>query len=56
MFYLQSHNNLISELENKGFEVVASQSFNDEISNQLNILMEKDVRILLGNFDEEWAR
>ena len=30
--------------------------FNDEITNQLDILIQKDSRILLGNFNETWAR
>ena len=30
--------------------------FNDEITNQLDILVQKDSRILLGNFNESWAR
>ena len=42
-------------MKNK-FEVVESQSFNDEITNQLEILRDKDVRIILANFNETWAR
>ena len=30
--------------------------FNDEIVDQLEILDKKDVRIILGNFNETWAR
>ena len=30
--------------------------FNDEITEQLEILDKKDVRIILGNFNETWAR
>ena len=30
--------------------------FNDEITNQLDILIDKDSRIILGNFNESWAR
>ena len=30
--------------------------FNDEITNQLDILISKDSRIILGNFNETWAR
>jgi hypothetical protein len=30
--------------------------FNDEITNQLDILIKKDIRIILGNFNETWAR
>ena len=52
----QAHNNLILELEKNKFEVVESQSFNDEITNQLEILRDKDIRIILANFNETWAR
>lgn len=51
-----AHNNLVSELEKNNFTVVGSQSFNDEITDQLNILIQKDIRIILGNFNETWAR
>ncbi|CAB4069502.1 GABBR [Lepeophtheirus salmonis] len=47
-----AHNNLVSELEKNNFTIVESQSFNDEITNQLDILLKKDIRIILGNFDE----
>ena len=30
--------------------------FNDEITNQLDNLINKDIRIILGNFNETWAR
>ena len=30
--------------------------FNDEITNQLDILIQKGSRIILGNFNETWAR
>lgn len=30
--------------------------FNDEIDGQLDHLMQKDSRIILGNFNESWAR
>ena len=30
--------------------------FSDEITEQLDILIQKDSRILLGNFNETWAR
>ena len=30
--------------------------FNDEIRDQLEILKQKDTRIILGNFNETWAR
>ena len=34
----------------------AFSGFNDEITEQLEILDKKDVRIILGNFNETWAR
>jgi hypothetical protein len=43
-------------LEQNKFDVVVSQSFNDEITGQLDAMLEKDVRIILGNFNESWAR
>ncbi len=46
----------MSKLEGKSFEVVESQSFNDEITDQLDILKAKDIRIILGNFNATWAR
>ena len=44
------------KLEKNKFDVVASLSFNDELTNQLDTLIEKDVRIILANFNETWAR
>jgi gamma-aminobutyric acid type B receptor len=55
-YLLQAHNDLIMSLEMNKFDVVASQSFNDEITGQLDAMLEKDVRIILGNFNESWAR
>lgn len=46
----------MSELERNKFQVVESQSFNDELTTELNTLKQKDIRIILGNFDEAWAR
>ena len=43
-------------LEKNKFEVVASLSFNDELTNQMDTLIEKDVRIILASFNETWAR
>ena len=36
--------------------ILAFSGFNDEITEQLEILDKKDVRIILGNFNETWAR
>ena len=52
----QAHNDLIMKLEMNNFDVVASQSFNDELTNQLDVMIEKDVRIILANFNQTWAR
>lgn len=54
---MQSHNHLLSIVDSvDGFEIAEAQSFADELDDQLNKLIEKDVRIILGNFDEIWAR
>ena len=55
---LQAHNDLIRQLRAGDFQVVLSQSFNDELTTQLEALRdkEKDIRIILGNFNETWAR
>ena len=51
---LQAHNDLIRQLRAGDFQVVLSQSFNDELTTQLEALRdkEKDIRIILGNFNE----
>ena len=49
---LQAHNDLIRQLRGDNlpaagrtaFQVVASQSFNDELTSQLDVLKEEDVR------------
>lgn len=54
---VQSHNHLLSQLDSmEDFEIAEAQSFAEELEDQLNKLIEKDVRIILGNFDESWAR
>lgn len=37
-------------------EVAETASFGNEVFLALRKLKEKDVRIILGNFDESWAR
>lgn len=37
-------------------EVAETASFANEVASSLRKLKEKDVRIILGNFDESWAR
>ncbi|ODM95362.1 Gamma-aminobutyric acid type B receptor subunit 1 [Orchesella cincta] len=54
--YSLAHNNLVGSLEPMGVRVVAAQSFADDISYHIHKLKEKDVRIILGNFNETWAR
>lgn len=54
--YSLAHNRLVADLEVNGIKVVAAQSFADDITYQLQQLKEKDVRIILGNFNETWAR
>ncbi|ODM88672.1 Gamma-aminobutyric acid type B receptor subunit 2 [Orchesella cincta] len=52
--YSLAHNNLVGSLEPMGVRVVAAQSFADDISYHIHKLKEKDVRIILGNFNETW--
>ncbi|XP_065572000.1 gamma-aminobutyric acid type B receptor subunit 2-like isoform X2 [Artemia franciscana] len=51
-----AHNHLLSELEHSDIEVPESQSFVDDLVTPLGKLREKDVRIILGNFNSSWAR
>jgi gamma-aminobutyric acid type B receptor len=46
--YSLAHNKLVSDLEMIGIEVVAAQSFSDDIHYQMAKLKDKDVRIILG--------
>lgn len=52
----QAHNRLVSDLDQNDVEVVESQSFATEVTTALEKLKDKDVRIILGNFNELWAR
>ncbi|XP_047350299.1 gamma-aminobutyric acid type B receptor subunit 2 isoform X4 [Vespa velutina] len=52
----QAHNRLVSDLDKNKMEVVETQSFATEVTAALEKLKDKDVRIILGNFDEIWAR
>ncbi|XP_048507202.1 gamma-aminobutyric acid type B receptor subunit 2 isoform X2 [Athalia rosae] len=54
--YALAHNRLVADLDANKMEVVETQSFATEVSSALEKLKEKDVRIILGNFDEVWAR
>lgn len=54
--FFQAHNRLVADLDDSKMEVVETQSFATEVSSALEKLKEKDVRIILGNFNEVWAR
>ncbi|XP_076644578.1 gamma-aminobutyric acid type B receptor subunit 2 [Halictus rubicundus] len=54
--YALAHNRLVADLDDSKMEVVETQSFATEVSSALEKLKEKDVRIILGNFNEDWAR
>lgn len=53
---LQAHNRLVADLDTMNAEVAETASFANEVASSLRKLKEKDVRIILGNFDESWAR
>ena len=46
----------MADLDTGGFEVLETQSFANEVTSAMKKLKEKDVRIILGNFNESWAR
>nr|CAD7596023.1 unnamed protein product [Timema genevievae] len=52
----QAHNHLVADLDTMGFQVAETQSFANEVRTAMDKLKEKDVRIILGNFNESWAR
>ncbi|XP_076353414.1 gamma-aminobutyric acid type B receptor subunit 2-like isoform X2 [Tachypleus tridentatus] len=54
--YALPHSKLLSDLEAAKIEIAAQQGFVDELKLAISKLKEKDVRIILGNFDEHWAR
>lgn len=54
--YSLAHNELMKDLERMGADVMEAQSFADEVSAQMSRLKESGVRIILGNFNESWAR
>ncbi|XP_057667977.1 gamma-aminobutyric acid type B receptor subunit 2 isoform X1 [Diorhabda carinulata] len=54
--YSLAHNRLVAELDAMGYQVLETQSFTNEVNTALTKLKEKDTRIILGNFDEVWAR
>ncbi|KAG5867556.1 Gamma-aminobutyric acid type B receptor subunit 2, partial [Gonioctena quinquepunctata] len=54
--YSLAHNRLVAELDIMGYQVLETQSFTNEVNSALTKLKEKDTRIILGNFNEIWAR
>lgn len=52
----QVHNRLVADLDESKMELVETLSFATEVTTALEKLKERDVRILLGNFNEAWAR
>jgi hypothetical protein len=52
----QAHNRLVADLDSMGFQVEETQSFANEVTSAMTKLKDKDVRIILGNFNESWAR
>ncbi|KAL4706640.1 hypothetical protein ACJJTC_005025 [Scirpophaga incertulas] len=53
--YALAHNRLLADLDSNGFLIEETQSFASEVRTALSKLKEKDVRIILGNFNETWA-
>ncbi|XP_011871039.1 PREDICTED: gamma-aminobutyric acid type B receptor subunit 2-like isoform X1 [Vollenhovia emeryi] len=54
--YALVHNRLVADLDESKMELVETLSFATEVTTALEKLKERDVRILLGNFNEAWAR
>ncbi|BES98540.1 receptor [Nesidiocoris tenuis] len=52
----KAHNRLVADLDQHKFEVEETQSFTNEVATAISKLKEKDIRIVLGNFNETWAR
>lgn len=53
---LQAHNQLVAMLEKDNFTVDDTQNIAGDVSLPIKKLREKDIRIILGNFNETWAR
>ncbi|XP_021203983.1 gamma-aminobutyric acid type B receptor subunit 2 isoform X1 [Bombyx mori] len=53
--YALAHNRLLADLDTHGFLIEETQSFATEVKTALAKLKEKDVRVILGNFNETWA-
>jgi len=54
--YVLASNELTKDLEEMGAVVKEAQSFADEVTVAMAKLKESGVRIILGNFNETWAR
>ncbi|XP_038105232.1 gamma-aminobutyric acid type B receptor subunit 2 isoform X1 [Culex quinquefasciatus] len=54
--YALPHNHMVADLDAMGTEVVETQSFSNDVEEPLRKLREKDVRIILANFNEYWGR
>ncbi|KAK9876297.1 hypothetical protein WA026_012595 [Henosepilachna vigintioctopunctata] len=54
--YSLAHNRLVAELDTLNYQVVETQSFTNEVTAALSKLKEKDTRVILGNFNERWAK
>lgn len=54
--YSLPHNHMVADLDSMELEVVETQSFVNDVAESLRKLREKDVRIILGNFNEHFAR
>lgn len=54
--YSLPHNGLVAVMDTENITVLETQSFATDVKDALSKLREKDVRIILGNFNEHWAR
>ncbi|EDW84644.1 uncharacterized protein Dwil_GK13022 [Drosophila willistoni] len=54
--YSLPHNHMVADLDAMEVEVVETQSFVNDVAESLKKLREKDVRIIMGNFNEHFAR
>ncbi|XP_055937587.1 gamma-aminobutyric acid type B receptor subunit 2-like isoform X1 [Argiope bruennichi] len=50
------HSKLLTDLDSAQIMIAETQGLVEELQYELIKLKNKDVRIILGNFDEEWAR
>lgn len=54
--YSLPHNHLVAGMDSENITVLETQSFRSDVEDALKKLREKDVRIILGNFNEHYAR